>query len=95
MSSLKEFEELYNQYSNDLKEFGKFCDQVSTNIKKSYDIVSTKINLPTQIPLEQKTTRQMVIEAYSNTIKNNMDQSKNSDVKEAMRDLNWNSRLLN
>ena len=34
---------------------------------------------------QQNTTRQMVIEAYSNTIKNNMDWSKNSDLTEAKR----------
>ena len=71
---IKEFVKLYDEVSEGIRKFGELCDRASTNN-----------SLPTQIPSEQNTTRQMVIEAYSNTIKNNMDQSKSSDLSEAKR----------
>ena len=74
LKDIKEFVKLYDEVSEGTREFRELCDRVSTNN-----------SLPTQIPSEQNTTRQMVIEAYSNTMKNNMDRSKNSSLSEAKR----------
>ena len=51
----KDFEELYDQTSTEMNNFGKLCDKVSTDIKefgKFCDQVSTNINSLTWIPSE-------------------------------------------